>query len=85
MQNPYNTINDALKQLYTYASDINDWMIIKKELLKILPSELRKNFSTRDPLTKEQKINAFDIQIAKIWSDMINKPVVFKNEIISTK
>jgi hypothetical protein len=60
-------------------------MIIKKELLKILPSELRKNFSTRDPLTKEQKINAFDIQIAKIWSDMINKPVVFKNEIISTK
>ena len=44
----------------SYADDCDDWVTIKKEIMRGIPSELRKNFSTRDPKTKEQNLNDFE-------------------------
>lgn len=60
-------IHEALNFVAGYAGDISDWTIIKKELLKILPVNDRTLFSTRDPLTKSQSMNEFEIIIAEAW------------------
>jgi len=40
--------------------EINEWMELKKLLLVSLPSDARRNFSTRDPKTKRQHLNDFE-------------------------
>lgn len=67
---------DALNFVYSYASHVDDWLIIKKELLKALPSNERTAFSTRDPITKKQRTNDFELQLAKRWSDLTNRQVI---------
>jgi len=53
-------IVDQLIEVSQYAGDCDDWMIIKKEVMKSIPSSLRMLFSRRDPITKEQVPNDFD-------------------------
>lgn len=53
-------ILDQINFVASYADDCDDWVTIKKEVMRGIPSELRKNFSTRDPKTKEQNINDFE-------------------------
>lgn len=80
---PYKEIKEALGEVHNIIGDENDWIVIKKQMLRSLPPQVRKFFSTRHPVTKEQSMNDFDLQIAMLWSKMTNKPVVFKNETIS--
>jgi hypothetical protein len=80
---PYKEIKQALLDVHNIIGDECDWIIIKKQMLRTLTPQVRKFFSTRDPITKEQSMNGFDIQIAMLWSKMTNKPVVFKDETIS--
>lgn len=69
---------EALTFVYGYAADVDDWLVIKKELLKALPSEERTQFSTRDPVTKKQRTNDFERLVAERWSEMSGRPVVFR-------
>lgn len=80
---PYKEISQALKDVHNIIGNESDWIIIKKQMLRTLPPQVRKFFSTRDPVTKQQSMNEFDVQIAKLWSSMTKKPVVFKDETIS--
>ena len=41
----------------------DDWVTIKKIMLRSLHPDLRKSFSTRDPKTKEQSLNEFEKQL----------------------
>ena len=41
------------------------WHEVKKHLLKCIPSNLRKLFSTRDPKTKKSSTNVFENQLIK--------------------
>lgn len=72
-------IQEALTFVHGYAPMLDDWITIKKELLRSMHSEDRKFFSTRDPITKEQRTNAFERFIAERWSAMTGRAVVFKN------
>ena len=45
----------------------NDWMDFKKIMLRTLPSKMRKNFSTRDPVTKKQSLNQFEENMINIY------------------
>ena len=40
--------------------DQDDWMDFKKIMLRTLPPKMRKEFSTRDPVTKKQSLNSFE-------------------------
>tara|TARA_R110000824_G_scaffold335595_5_gene522138 strand:+ start:19 stop:285 length:267 start_codon:yes stop_codon:yes gene_type:complete len=53
----------------SYAVECDDWVTIKKEVMRGISSTLRKNFSTRDPKTKEQSLNNFEKNIIKLWKE----------------
>jgi len=69
-----NTISEkvlsALKEVLSYASHVEDWLVVKKELLKILPPDERTSFSTRDPITKQQRMNEFEKKLSEEWMRM---------------
>jgi hypothetical protein len=50
-----------------FVGDCDDWVMIKKEIMKGLPPAVRKNFSTRDPKTKEQTLNKFEIELINYY------------------
>lgn len=62
----------------SYAGDCDDWVAIKKQVLLNLPSELRKNFSTRDPRTKEQWLNEFEKEMITYYKDLTGTKLVLR-------
>ena len=46
---------------------VTKWIQLKKIILLSLPSEVRKNFSTRDPITKKHLINDFERDVIDIY------------------
>jgi hypothetical protein len=56
-----------IKNISEYTEDCDDWVEIKKEIMKRIPSNLRKNFSRRDPITKEQIPNEFDMNVINYY------------------
>ena len=71
---------DAVKSVHAYAGSVNSWITLKKEVLKVLPPALRTLFSTRDPYTKKQRINLFEQRVARLWTDLTGRDVVFSND-----
>ena len=63
-------ILEQIKFVASYADDCDDWVTIKKEVMRQIPSELRKNFSTRDPKTKEQNINNFEKVLINYYKEL---------------
>ena len=47
--------------------DSRDWLSLKKIILRTIPSELRAHFSTRDPKTKLQTLNEFELKLIDIY------------------
>jgi hypothetical protein len=70
----------AIEEVFQYASHINDWVSIKKEILKIIPVEERELFSTRDPKTKKQRTNDLERKLAQFWSSKTKKPIEMPDE-----
>ncbi len=60
-------ILEAIHFVHSYAPDITEWKVLKKELLRTLPSDRRKLFSTRDAKTKKQNFNDFEKDVALQW------------------
>lgn len=67
----------AINEVYSYASSCDEWIRIKKEILRTLPSDERRKFSTRDPITKKQVTNEFEYEVAAHWSKLTGREVVF--------
>ena len=57
----------ALEEVMTYVGDTTDWLVVKKQVLKMLPPAARTNFSTRHPKTKKQVPNAMEHAIVEWW------------------
>lgn len=72
-------VKKAVNIVYAYAPELREWVLLKKELLKVLPTTYRTLFSTRDPLTKKQRPNAFEHGVADIWSGLVGHDIVFSN------
>ena len=49
-----------MKVAFMILEENQNWMDFKKIMLKSLPSNMRKKFSTRDPKTKKQSLNNFE-------------------------
>tara|TARA_B100000214_G_C23852860_1_gene574260 strand:- start:397 stop:663 length:267 start_codon:yes stop_codon:yes gene_type:complete len=62
-------IYDQVDFVMSYAGDCDDWVTIKKEVMKGIPSNLRKNFSTRDAKTKNHTLNNFEREIINYYRD----------------
>lgn len=72
-------ITTALETVFKYAADRDEWLTVKKELLKTLPSEFRTLFSTRDPITKKQRMNDFERVLCRRWETMTGRQIVMPN------
>lgn len=73
-------IDDLLKEVYVWAPNEDSWLVIKKQLLSILHANERRVFSTRHPLTKKQRTNKFEREIAQRWSELTGRRVLFSND-----
>lgn len=54
----------------------NDWLLIKKYLLRYLKPVIRKNFSTRDSKTKKHIINSYEEKIINLYYKTFNVKLV---------
>jgi len=50
----------ALDEIASFAEGCDDWVTIKIEIMQRLHPSLRRLFSTRDSITKEQSLNDFE-------------------------
>ena len=55
-------IIELLEDLFEYYKDDN-WLIVKKFLLKYLHPDIRKKFTTRNSKTKKHTLNDFEEKI----------------------
>ena len=58
---------EQIHEVSSYVDDCDDWVTIKKEIMKGIPSDLRKYFSRRDSLSKEQVPNDFDKSVIEYY------------------
>ncbi len=80
-----NEVREAARFVSGYAASSNDWIVVKKEILKNLRPEFRKLFGLRDPITKKQRINDFDIQVAALWKSITGVGLILTQDGTSTK
>ena len=71
-------IEEALQFIHQYAPQINEWKVLKKELMKCLNPSVRKLFSTRDPMTKKQNFNDIEQWVADRWEIMTGREIIRK-------
>lgn len=66
-------MHEAILFVHSYAFQVSDWKVLKKELLKVLPPDKRKLFSTRDQKTKKQFLNSLEKEIIEEWKKITGK------------
>ena len=71
-------IIEQLEIVSSYAVDCDDWVTIKKEVMRGIPPALRKFFSTRHPKTKEQWLNPFEMQLIEIYQGMTGTALILR-------
>tara|TARA_A100001515_G_C4534696_1_gene198105 strand:- start:83 stop:355 length:273 start_codon:yes stop_codon:yes gene_type:complete len=78
MKDEKDLIFEEIKFVSTFAKDCDDWVTIKKEVMKNISPRLRKNFSTRDPITKNQHLNEFEKQLINYYRDITGITLVLR-------
>lgn len=73
-------IIEALHDFHMYADDVSEWIIIKRHILLMLPSPLRKKFSRRDEKTKLQQPNELEFELMRRWVVLTGKQIIFTND-----
>jgi hypothetical protein len=72
-------VEAALQVIKSYAPEICEWQVLKRELMKELLPSARKLFSTRDQLTKRQNFNDFEKLVAERWREITGNDVIFRS------
>lgn len=67
-----------LREVSDFVGDCDDWVTIKKELIKLLPSSVRSKFSRRHPITKEQQTNKFEYELINYYKEMTGISLVIR-------
>ena len=58
----------------------NNWLIVKKYILKYSSSEIRRLFSTRNPKTKKHSLNDFEKDILIYCKDLYKRELYLLEE-----
>jgi len=64
-------IIELVEELLEFYKE-DDWLILKKYLLRYLHPDIRKYFSTRNSETKKHKLNNFEISLVKYIFEKYN-------------
>ena len=73
-------VDEEIQRTFSFASAVDEWLTVKKLLVNALAPEFRSLFSKRDPITKKQVPNDFDRAVAKRWSKLTGRSVIFTPE-----
>ena len=73
-------IQEALEAVFSYASHVDDWLEIKKELVNMIAPQHRSRFSKRHEETRQQLTNDFERRLAAQWSARTGRDVIFSKE-----
>lgn len=73
-------IIEALELFGGYASHVDDWLIVKKNILRIISPELRKQFSRRHEKTKRQIPNKLEFELMQRWAALTERQVIFTDD-----
>lgn len=57
----------ALEEVMTFVGNTSDWLVVKKQVLKMLPPATRSFFSRRHDKTKKQVPNDMEYAIIEWW------------------
>jgi hypothetical protein len=68
----------ALESVAKFSGDCDDWVTIKVEIMQRLNPFYRRFFSTRDPKTKEQSMNDFEISLAERFRDLTGRTLILR-------
>ena len=63
-------VQQQIREVASYVGDCDDWVTVKKEIMRGIPSALRSKFSRRHPITKEQQPNDFDRQVINYYREI---------------
>jgi hypothetical protein len=69
---------EQIKIVASYAGSCDDWVTIKKEIMKGCPSNLRSLFSRRDSITKEQNPNTFDREVIEKYRSITGVDLIVR-------
>lgn len=69
MTDSTNRIREQVDFVASYVGDCDDWVTVKKQIMLNLTPSLRKNFSTRNPKTKEQWLNDFEKDLITYYKE----------------
>ena len=73
-------ITAVMDEVFEYAPQIDSWIVLKRELLNNLPINLRRLFSTRNQQTKRTWTNEFELALAKRWTELTGRQIIFKDD-----
>jgi hypothetical protein len=62
-------VEEKIREVMSYA-ETDDWLTVKKEIVRSLPWKYRTLFSRRHPITKEQQLNDFELEVIKRWEEL---------------
>ena len=73
-------IKNEIELLAKNGVQCEDWIELKRYLLKSVHSDLRKLFSTRDPVTKEGMLNDFEGELILFCEKRLGKKLRIADE-----
>jgi hypothetical protein len=63
-------VENMMELVISYAGTTDDWLLVKRELLVLLPNHERQRFSRRHAVTKQQTINEYEKILIDMWFEM---------------
>jgi SOS response regulatory protein OraA/RecX len=70
---------ELLDEILKYYNE-NNWLVVKKYVLKYIHPSIRKNFSTRNLKTKKHIINKFEKEIIEYCNNIYNIKLELRKE-----
>lgn len=68
---------DALIEIYAYAPNLRSLIELKKQLMIVLPSELRSLLTNR---TRDSQVNETELAIVKLWNAISGVQLILTND-----
>jgi hypothetical protein len=73
-------IREVLLQIYQYTGENDDWLVVKKLFLNLIPPRDRRHFSTRDSKTYTHTMNDFERKVVNVWKEITGSELVLKRK-----